>query len=194
MADYDEFTGGLEDAEYDEFTGGWVLKGYLTDLPIEVYENKKVRKYYSLDKYVDLHPDLKGEQNEAARDEAMRRIYLSAKMMKWHPLITKDLRKNYSLLASAALREMTPDAKFMVKKYFNEANGAIKELRRKVKEERAPYGPINKRNIARKAAFWNELIDLNLDDPDDVVKIPAYMNGYYPEQFARAENGANPMV
>ena len=176
---------------YDEFTGGWAPKDYLTGLPIEAYENKKGRKYYSLAKFFDLHKDLDSPEK---KDEAMRRIYLSAKMMKWHPLITKELKKNFSLLASAALREMSPVAKFMVKKYFNEANGAIKELRRKVKEERAPYGPINKRNIARKAAFWNELIDLNLDDPDDVVKIPAYMNGYYPEQFARAENGANPMV
>ena len=31
-----------------------------------------------------------------------------------------------------------------------------------------------------------------MDDPDDVAKIPAYMNGYYPEQFARAENGYEP--
>ena len=38
---YDEFTGGLEVAPYDEFTGGWLPKDYLTNLPINVYENKK---------------------------------------------------------------------------------------------------------------------------------------------------------
>ena len=185
---YDEFTGGLE----DEFTGGWLPKDYLTGLPIEVYENKRGKKYYSLDKYIDSTPALKGEENEAARDEQLRRIYLSAKMMKWHPLITKDLRKNFSLLASAALRGMSPDAKFRVKKFFNSANGAVKELRKRTKDQRMPYGPINKRNIARKAAFWNELIDLNLDNEEDVAKIPALLNGYYPPQFTKAELGYKP--
>ena len=97
---------------YDEFTGGWLPKDYLTGLPIEVYENKRGRKYYSLDKYIDSTPALKGEENEEARDEQLRRIYLSAKMMKWHPLITKKLKTTYSLIAAAVLKEMSPKAKF----------------------------------------------------------------------------------
>ena len=189
MSAYDEFTGGMEDAEYDEFTGGWIPKDYLTDLPIEVYENKRGKKYYNIAKFFDTHKDLDAPEK---KDEAMKRIYLSAKMMKWHLLITKDLKKNYSLLASAALREMSPDMKFLVKKWFNRANGAIKELRKRTKEQRAPYGPINKRNIARKAAFWNQLIDLNLDDEEDVAKIPALLNGYYPGMFAKPELGYKP--
>ena len=136
-----------------------------------------------------MHKDLDTDEK---KDEAMRRIYLSAKMMKWHPLITKDLKKNFSLLASAAMREMSPDMKFLVKKWFNSANGAIKELRRKVKEERSPYGPINKRNIARKAAFWNTLVGLNLDNPVDVDKIPALFNGYDLALFVNEELGYKP--
>ena len=50
----------------------------------------------------------------------MKRVYLSAKMMKFHPLMTKELRKTYSLMASAALRAMSAEFKYGVKKEFNE--------------------------------------------------------------------------
>ena len=35
---------------------------------------------------------------------------------------------------------MSPDAKFRVKKWFNSANGAIKELMKRTKEQRDPMG------------------------------------------------------
>ena len=36
------------------------------------------------------------EPDEDERDQMLRNIYLSAKMMKFHPLMTKELRKSYS--------------------------------------------------------------------------------------------------
>ena len=58
--------------------------------------------------------------DQAERDELLKRVYLSAKMMKYHPLMTKELRKTYGLMASAALRAMSPEFKYGVKKLFNE--------------------------------------------------------------------------
>ena len=65
----------------------------------------------------------------AERDELLKRVYLSAKMMKYHPLMTKELRKTYGLMASAALRAMSPEFKYGVKKQFNRMNTALKAMR-----------------------------------------------------------------
>ena len=54
------------------------------------------------------------------RDELLKNVYLSAKMMKFHPLMTKELRKTYGLLAAAALRAMTSEYKYVVKKQYNQ--------------------------------------------------------------------------
>ena len=51
------------------------------------------------------------EKDPHARDELLKNVYLSAKMMKFHPLMTKELRKTYSLMASAAMRAMSPEFK-----------------------------------------------------------------------------------
>ena len=59
----------------------------------------------------------------------LRNIYLSAKMMKYHPLMTKELRKSYGLMASAALRAMSPEFKYGVKKQFNKMSTALKAMR-----------------------------------------------------------------
>ena len=67
-------------------------------------------------------------------------------MMKYHPLMTKELRKTYGLMASAALRAMSPEFKYGVKKQFNKMNTALKAMRAKMKAEKALYGPINKRD------------------------------------------------
>ena len=56
------------------------------------------------------------EADPAERDELLKRVYLSAKMKKYHPLMTKEFRKSYSLMASAAMRAMTPEFKYGVKK------------------------------------------------------------------------------
>ena len=47
------------------------------------------------------------EADPAGRDLLLKRVYLSVKMMKYHPLMTKELRKTYGLMASAAMRTMT---------------------------------------------------------------------------------------
>ena len=49
------------------------------------------------------------------RDAQLKGIYLSAKMMKFHPAITKDMKKTYGLVASAALRAMTPTGKWQLR-------------------------------------------------------------------------------
>ena len=48
------------------------------------------------------------EKDQAKRDLLLKRVYLSAKMMKYHPLMTKELRKTYGLMASAAMKAMSP--------------------------------------------------------------------------------------
>ena len=48
--------------------------------------------------------------------------------------MTKELKKNYSLLAAAAMKAMTPEYKFALKKRFNNTNIAIKALRKSKKQ------------------------------------------------------------
>ena len=59
----------------------------------------------------------------------LRNIYLSANIIKYHPLMTKELRKSYGLMTSAALRAMTPEFKYGVKKLFNQMNTTLKVMR-----------------------------------------------------------------
>ena len=107
----------------------------------------------------------------------LKRIYLSAKMMKFHPLMTKELRKTYSLMASAALRAMSPEFKYGVKKEFNKMVTALKAMRAKMKAEKALYGPINRRGFFGKVNYWNKLIGMDIGD----AHIPEYLAGYEPE-------------
>ena len=114
------------------------------------------------------------EQGE--RDKQLGSIYMSAKMMKYHPLMTKELRKTYSLLAAAAMRAMSPERKFTVKKRFNSTNTAIKALRAEQKLIKAKYGPVAKRGLYGKIDFWNRLMDVPIGDPD----APLLLTGYEP--------------
>ena len=43
--------------------------------------------------------------------------------------MTKELRKSYGLMTSAALRAMTPEFKYGVKKLFNQMNTTLKVMR-----------------------------------------------------------------
>ena len=63
-------------------------------------------------------------------------------MMKFHPLMTKELRKTYSLMASAAMRAMSAEFKYGVKKEFNKMSTALKAMRAKMKAEKAVYRPL----------------------------------------------------
>ena len=69
------------------------------------------------------------EPDVAARYELLKRVYFSAKMMKYHPLMTKELRKTYGIMTSAAMRAMSPEFKYGVKKQFNKMSTALKAMR-----------------------------------------------------------------
>ena len=97
---------------YGDYYGGWVPSTYRW-IPFDVYESKAGKPYMNLKGWAeDKEPD--------ERDKLLKRIYLSAKMMKYHPLMTKELRKTYSLLAAATMRAVTPETKFGVKKQYNQ--------------------------------------------------------------------------
>ena len=126
--------------------------------------------------------DLKGwaekkEPDPAARDELLKRVYLSEKMMKYHPLMTKELRKTYSLLAAAVMRAMSPEFKYGIKKQFNKMSTALKAMRQKMKAEKALYGPVAKRGLYGKIDFWNRLMDVPIGSAD----APLLLAGYEPD-------------
>ena len=83
----------------------YITKG----IPLDVYESKAGKPYMNLKGWAE-----RKEPDMAKRDLLLRNIYLSSKMMKFHPLMTKELRKTYSLMASAALRAMSPEFKYCV--------------------------------------------------------------------------------
>ena len=101
---------------YGGYEGGWVPSTYLTkEIPLDIYESKAGRPYMDIGNWAK-----EKWAEEAERDEQLENIYMSAKMMKYHPLMTKELRKTYSLLAAAAMKAMSPEYKYLVKKRFNE--------------------------------------------------------------------------
>ena len=107
------------------YNGGWVPSTYITQyIPLTVYESKAGKPYMDIKGWAERK---KPDQDE--RDELLKRVYLSAKMMKYHPLMTKELRKTYGLMTSAALRAMTSEFKYGVKKQFNRMNTALKAMR-----------------------------------------------------------------
>ena len=97
---------------------------YLTaDIPLTVYESKAGKPYMNLKGWAEQ------KEPDDEKDMLLKNIYLSAKMMKYHPLMTKELRKTYGLMASAALRAMSPEFKYGVKKEFNKMSTALKAMR-----------------------------------------------------------------
>ena len=97
---------------YGGYYGGWEPSEYITeDIPLTVYESKAGKPYMNIKGWAEDK-----EADQAKRDQLLKNVYLSAKMMKFHPLMTKELRKTYSLMASAALRAMSPEFKYGVKK------------------------------------------------------------------------------
>ena len=147
-----------------------IPQNYITeDIPLTVYESKAGKPYMNIKGWAEDK-----EKDPAARDELLKRVYLSAKMMKYHPLMTKELRKTYGLMASAALRAMSPEFKYGVKKEFNKMSTALKAMRAKMKAEKALYGPINKRGFYGKVNYWNKLMTLDVGDPN----VPEYLAGY----------------
>ena len=77
---------------YGGYYGGWVPSTYITeDIPLTVYESKAGEPCMNIKGWAENK-----EPDEDARDLLLKRVYLSAKMMKYHPLMTKELRKSYS--------------------------------------------------------------------------------------------------
>ena len=81
--------------------GGWAPSDYIKEgegeVPINnVYKRKNGHEYMDIKKWAEDKWD-----DPNARNAQLASIYLSAKMMKYHPLMTKDLKKTYSLLANA---------------------------------------------------------------------------------------------
>ena len=107
------FEGGFEDAvplpgdDYD-YTGGWDPSAIMAAVPKTIYHRKNGKPYMNFKDWADT--EYKGRDDD--RDKELRGVYMSARMMKYHPQMTKELRKTYGLLASAALRAMTPAGKF----------------------------------------------------------------------------------
>ena len=152
-------------------------KGYITEeIHLDVYESKNNRPYMNLKGWAE-----EKEEDKDKRDLLLRNVYLSAKMMKFHPLMTKELRKTYGLMASAALRAMSPEFKYGVKKQFNKMGTALKAMRQKMKAEKALYGPYNRRGFFGKVDYWNKLIGLDIND----AHVPEYLAGYDPEVVGR---------
>ena len=92
------------------YDGGWDPAPFLENpqFPTQTYKSKSGKDYMDFKAWAEgLDAD--------KRDAQLKGIYLSAKMMKFHPAITKDLKKTYGLVASAALRAMTPAAKWAIK-------------------------------------------------------------------------------
>ena len=105
------------------YYGGWLPETYITNkIPLDIYESKNGKPYMNLKGWAE-----RKEPDMAKRDEQLENIYLSAKMMKYHPLMTKELRKTYSLMASAAaMRAMSAEYKYGVKKLFNQMSTTLK--------------------------------------------------------------------
>ena len=124
------------------YYGGWHPADYITgDVPIKnAYKRKNGKEYMDIKEWADGKWD-----DEDERNKQLRGVYLSARIMKYHPLMTKELRKTYSMLANAAMRAMSPEYKYAVKQEFNPVNSAIKKMRAEQKLIKAKYGPVAKR-------------------------------------------------
>ena len=138
------------------YYGGWEPSEYITeDIPLTVYESKAGKPYMDLKGWAESKkPDL------AERDELLKRVYLSAKMMKYHPLMTKELRKTYGLMASAALRAMSPEFKYGVKKQFNKMSTALKAMRAKMKKRKLFTGQLTREDSLGKLITGTNLLVL----------------------------------
>ena len=120
------------------------------------------------------------QDNPEARDKGLANIYKSAKMMKFHPQITKDLKKTYGLLASAALRAMSPEQKWAVKRQMHPYLAAKKQIAEKVKQYKEAAGIVQRDGLRGRIGYWNTLWEANIKDPkiaalitgtvDDVIK------------------------
>ena len=134
--DYGGFEGGYE--------GGWNPQTYITeDIPMQTYHNKAGKPYLDLRAWA-----LTKEKSLDKRILLLENIYKSAKMMKYHPQITKTLKKTYSLLAAAAMRAMSLEYKWKLKKKLAPYNAARKAMGQKVSEYKTTLGYMPRKGLA----------------------------------------------
>ena len=86
-------------------------------------------------------------------------------MMKFHPAITKDLKKTYGLVASAALRAMTPEGKWAIKSAMHPYNAAKRDVAAKIAKYKFDQGLEPRKGFRGRVRYWNELVNLPMDDP-----------------------------
>lgn len=151
------------------YEGGWNPGPFLAgDYPKEFYETKSGHQYMDIKDWA-----LRKWNTDESRDAGLKMIYLSAKAMKFHPHITKDLKKVYGLLASAAMRAMSPEGKWKLKREYAPYNAAKKHIASKVKELKAELGIADRSGEAGRIAYWNRLFDMGMDD----AGVPAMLTG-----------------
>lgn len=150
------------------YEGGWnpgdYLMGDAADFPTDRYQNKAGHDYMDFKDW-----SLRKWQTTDERDKGLQNIYLSAKMMKFHPQITKDLRKTYGLVASAAMRAMSPEAKFKLKAAMSPYSQLKKSLADDLARRRAVYGIKPRKGLAGRIAYWNALQNTSIDNLTDAL-------------------------
>ena len=139
--------GGWDASNIGGYEGGWNPGDYLQgdaikDIPPTTYHTKAGHPYLDIRAWAEAR-----DQNEASRDKMLTNIYMSAKMMKYHPQITKDLKKSYGLLASAAMRAMSKQKKWEMKKAMAPYNHAKRALAAKVAAEKEKLGIAKRKGL-----------------------------------------------
>ena len=92
-------------------------------------------------------------------------------MMKFHPAITKDLKKTYGLVASAALRAMTPEGKWEIKSKMHPYNSAKRNVAANVARYKEEQGLEPRKGLHGRIRYWNDLVDAKMDDADIYAKL-----------------------
>ena len=161
--------GGFEGGYEGGYEGGWNPGTYLTgenaSFPMTRYRNKAGHDYLDFKQWA-----LEKEADTGRRDKMLQNIYLSAKAMKFHPQITKDLRKTYGLVASAAMRAMSPSAKFEIKKAMSPYSELKKAYAQRQAAAREEYGMIPRKGLAGRIGYWNAIQATDIDDLDAALQ------------------------
>ena len=146
----------------EDYTGGWDPAPFLDQskykFPMQRYETAKGHQYMD---FKDWAGTLGTE-----RDKVLQGIYMSAKMMKFNPMATKDLKKSYSMVASAALRAMTPEGKFNVKWAMMPYRNAKKGMAGEVAILKNKLGYASRKNLIQRIGYWNALRQMEMTDPE----------------------------
>ena len=145
-----------------DYLGGWDPAPFLDQstykFPTQRYETAKGHQYMD---FRDWAGTLGAE-----RDKVLQGIYMSAKMMKFNPMATKDLKKSYSMVASAALRAMTPEGKFNVKWAMMPYRNAKKGMAAEVAVLKNKLGYASRKNLVQRIGYWNALRQMEMSNPE----------------------------